>query len=280
MKPTEFQPYDQVDLDILLKEPWEVTDRPYMLHAAYALNCLYDLCTDEDDEESFTSDDMWGCHIPKNIIDNLANDIQTDFNDAATNYKTIRIWDKPYSIRKVNSYDHNRLHLIFNFSIENGEYVITKNGIMNLGGGTIKGLEKYQVSKEESKANRSYLRQIIKLAEDDENDGWDKLTDMEIVVYCWALFYNKYQYDNFTHFKKEYADYLYVTPQSIISCLNDKCVLAGRPIGMYAFSHDKVIKWNEEHKQKSYADLIPHDEAENYWYDVALKKTFKPIDLK
>lgn len=280
MKKTDFQPYDPSELDILLKEPWEVSDRPFMLHAAYALSCLYDLCAEEDDEEDFAPDNIWGSHIPQKILDRLVEDVKADFNDASSNRKAVRIWNKTYSIRKVNAYDHNRLHLIFNFPLEDGEYIITKEGVLNLGGPTMKGLEKYQVSKEQSQVNRTYLRQIIKLAEDDEHNGWDKLTDMEIVVYCWALYYNKYQHDNFVHFKKDYNGYLYVTDKAIFSCLNEKGVLMERPTGMYAFSHDKVMEWNEANSQKSYANLIPTDEADDYWYDVALKKTFKPIDHK
>lgn len=276
MKKTDFQPYSEDELDTLLKEPWEVSDRPFMLHAAYALSCLYDLCADE--EEEFDVEDIWGGQIPQKILDRLVEDVKADFNDAASNRKSVRIWSKTYSIRKVNAYDHNRLHLIFNFPLENGEYTITKEGVLNLSGPTMKGLEKYQVSKEQSQANRTYLRQIIKLAEDDKNNGWDKLTDMEIVVYCWALFYNKYQYDNFVHFSKEYADYLYVKESAILDCLNEKGTLMRRPSGMYAFSHEKVMEWNKANGQKSYADTIPTNEADDYWYDVALKKTFKPID--
>ena len=276
MKKTDFQPYSEEDLEVLLKEPWEVSDRPFMLHAAYALSSLYDLFADEEDE--FTIEDMWGCKISQGILDRLVEDVKADFNDAASNYKAVRIWNKTYSIRKVNAYDPKRLDLIFNFPLENGEYTIIKEGVLNLVGPTLKGLEKYQVSKEQSKANRTYLRQIIKLAEDDDNDGWNKLTDMEIVVYCWALFYNKYQKDNFIHFSKEYADYIYVKESAIIGCLNEKGALMQRPSGMYAFSYDKVMAWNESNKQKSFAATIPANEADDYWYDVALKKTFKPID--
>lgn len=141
-------------------------------------------------------------------------------------------------------------------------------------------LKPYDISKEQAQINRTYLRQIIMLAEDDENDGWGQLTDMEIVVYCWALFYNKHQFDNFIQFKKEYQDYLYVTEKEILSCLNERSTLRQKPVGMYAFSHDKIQKWNQDNYQESAAIKIPASKAEDYWYDIALKKTFKPIDQR
>ena len=54
---SKYLPYDVSDIDTLLNEPWEISDQPFMLHAAYALNCLYDIVAPEDDEE-FTPDDM------------------------------------------------------------------------------------------------------------------------------------------------------------------------------------------------------------------------------
>lgn len=275
----KYSNYSTSDIDILMAEPWEVSDRPYMLHAAYALNCLYDLLDPGDEEEAFDKEDIWGAKVDRRILDRLVVEMKEDFNDAAFNHKPIRIWGRSYSIRKVNSYDKERLNLIFDFPLEDGEYTITKDGIRNLAGATDPALESYEVTKEQAKRNRNYLRQIIKLAEDDANDGWDKLSDMEIVVYCWALFYNKYQSDNFIHFKKEYKDYIYVTEKEIISCLNEKSTLRQSPVGMYAFSYDRVKDWNDKNSQISQADKIPLNEAEDYWYDVALKKTFKPMDL-
>lgn len=278
-KSNKYLPYDVSDIDTLLNEPWEISDQPFMLHAAYALNCLYDIVAPEDDEE-FAPDDIWGNKIEKKILDRLVLDIQDDFNDAATNRKPVRIWDKGYTIRKVNAYDHSRLHLIFNFPIENGEYTITKEGVLNLAGVIDPLLKPYEASKEQAQINRTYLRQIIMLAEDDENNGWDQLTDMEIVVYCWALFYNRQQFDNFIQFKKEYKDYFYVTEKEIFNCLNEKSTLRQKPIGLYAFSYDKIQEWNKTHGQESAANKIPASDAEDYWYEVALKKTFKPIDQR
>lgn len=279
---SKYQPYSVSDLDILMHEPWEISDRPFMLHAAYALSCLFEtfLTDSEESEDTLTPDDMWGFKISQRILDRLVFDIESDFNDAASNYKQVRIWGKAYSIRKLNAYDHNRLHLIFNFPLSDGEYTVTKDGIMDLHGIVPNDLKKYEISCEQAKANRIYLRQIIKLAEDDKNNGWDKLTDMEIIAYCWALFYNKDQSENWLRFKNEYKDYFYVNEPDILECFNEKASLRQGPVGMYTFSKDKIQKWNETNDQKSVAANMPEEEADNYWYDVALQSTFKPIDLR
>lgn len=278
----KYQPYSASDLDIMMHEPWEISDQPFMLHAAYAISCLFDtFYTDsEESEDEFGPDDMWGFKISQRILDRLVLDIESDFNDAAMNYKQIRIWGKSYSIRKVNAYDRKRLHLIFNFPLNDGEYTVTKDGIMDLRGVVPDMLQKYEVSCEQAQANRTYLRQIIKLAEDDKNNGWDKLTDMEIIAYCWALFYNKHQSDNWVLFKQKYKGYFYVDEPAILGCLTPKACLRQGPIGMYTFSKEKIQDWNKANNQQSVASEIPAKEAEDYWYDVALKSSFKPIDLR
>ncbi|MGN1089504.1 MAG: hypothetical protein ACI4Q6_03810 [Huintestinicola sp.] len=280
-----YQPYSHQEIDVLMNEPWEVSDQPFKLHAAYALSCLYETFAeaDYDDEEESPDDNrdcIWGMKVGKKMLDRLVADVMCDFNDAADNYKSIKIWGKNYRIRKVNSYDHKRLGLIFRFPEKDGEYTITKDGVLNLYGITPDSLKSYEVSKEHAKDNRTYLRQIIKLAEDDEHNGWDKLTDMEVAVYCWALYYNKYQFDNFVQFQKLYKDYIYVSVRDMEKCFNEQATLRHNPNGMYTFSHEKVSEWNRENNQLSEAENIPSEEAEDYWYEVALKTTFKPIDHK
>ena len=272
--------YNESELNLLLNEPWEISDRPYMLHASYALSCLFEAVepTGDEDDEPFSKEDMWGCKISQNILDRLVVDITEGFNDAAENGKRVDIWGKAYSVRKSNAYDHKRIGMIFAFPLEDGVYTITKEGVRNLSGPVSEMLQKYEVTLEESRANKLYLRQVIMLAEDDMNNGWDKLTDMEIIMYCWALYYHKHQSENLIEFQRLYKDYMYVKTDEIKSCLTDKALFRERPIGMYTFSEYKVRQWNDEAGQKSYASKISKEDADNYWYDVALKNSFKPAD--
>lgn len=274
--------YGESDLNLLLHEPWEISDRPYMLHAAYALSCLFEVTepVDDDEDKPFTRDDIWGCTVPKKILERLVADIAESFNDAARNGKRIDVWGKSYSIRKCNAYDPKRIHLIFDFQLKDGEYIISKDGIMNLHGPVIDMLKKYELTLDEARANKLYLRQIIRLAEDDRGGGWNKLTDMEIILYCWALFYSKHQSDNILEFQNIYKDYMYVGMDEIRSCLTDKALFMERPQGLYTFSERKVKEWNIGARQKSYASEISKEEADDYWYDVALKSSCKPIDRR
>lgn len=276
----KYNNYNDSELNLLLYEPWEISDRPYMLHASYALSCLYETVVpiDYDDDETFSKDDMWGRTIPKGVLTRLISNIAEDFNDAAENGKRVDIFGKAYSVRKRNAYDPKRLGMIFNFPLENDEYIITKDGVNNLSGPVPDVLMKYETTLEEARANKLYLRQVIMLAEDDDHNGWNKLTDMEIIMYCWALYYNKHQSENLIEFKRFYGEHMYVSMDEIKSCFTEKALLRERPVGMYTFSEWKVNRWNHNNKQKSYAKEISKEDADNYWYDVALKSTFKIED--
>lgn len=275
----DFAPYQEEELKVLLNEPWEISDDPFKLHAAYALSCLYEavIPDPDEDEELPEHDAIFGMTIPQKFLDRVVADAMENFNAAATNYGKIDVWGKSYAIRKRNAYDHTRINQIFKFPLKNGEYQIVKEGVIDLKG-CAASRSKYEDSIDELKLNKTYLRQIIMLAEDDDNDGYDKLTDMEISVYCWAQYYNKSQSDNFMEFLAKYKDYLYVSEGEMKACWNYHSELRGKPRGMYCFSATKVKQWNQNEGQKSIAETISPEEADNYWYETALKTTFKPID--
>ena len=125
----KYEQYDDYTIDILMNEPWEISDKPYKLHAAYALSCLFEVAAPEDDDEqSIGRDVIWGQRVPKKILDNLVVDIAESFNDAARNFKQVDIWERRYSIRKLNAFDAKRLIKIFDFRLEDGDYIIEKSG--------------------------------------------------------------------------------------------------------------------------------------------------------
>ena len=51
MKETNYGCYDEIELYQLMNEPWEISDRPYLLHAAYALSCLSEALEDDSDDD-------------------------------------------------------------------------------------------------------------------------------------------------------------------------------------------------------------------------------------
>lgn len=280
MNNNKYPYYSVSEIDELISEPWEVSDQPYKLHAAFAISCLFELIAPGPDEDDDIPQ-LWGMTVPKSMIDRLAKEVQEDFVDAAESSKPIKVFGRSYSIRKRNAFDPARLHLIFDFPVVHGDcYEVDQSRILNLMGRPSPLLDPYTESKMQMEENRTYLRQIIMMAEDDKGDGWDKLTDMEIVLYCWAQYYNKYQTNNFIEFKNKYKDYIYMPESEIEACYNKNASLRNMPCGMYTFSRSKIQEWNEKHRQLSEASKIPPSEADDYWYDVALKNTFKPIDFK
>lgn len=261
--------YDEIELYQLMNEPWEVTDRPYLLHAAYALSCLSEAVEDDEDE----NEPIWGKRIPSKILKSVVDNAAENFALAAQNNTRIDVWGRPYSVRKANAFDRKKLKGIFDFKLDNGEYIIEKSGVVKLAASEHSSFES---NKKSLSANKDYLRKIIMLAEDDDNDGWDKLTDMEVAAYCWAQYYNKHQQDNEVRFMEEYKLYVPVTIDEIHKCMSDYSTKTGRLHGMYAFDRDKTMRWNNDHQQQSHADGIPINEAEDYWYEKALRETFKP----
>lgn len=264
--------YDDLELYTLMNEPWEITDRPYLLHAAYALSCLTEALEDDDEEAEKT--EIWGKTIPERILKSVVKNAAQNFNDAAQNGTRIDVWGRAFSVRKANAYDRMRLENIFDFPLHDGEYTVTKEGVKKLNDCECSSFE---TNKDKFKANKSFLRKVVLMAEDDENDGWDKLTDMEVAVYCWAKYYHKQQNDNFLAFCEKYKGYLYVNSNEILACLNDYSTINRRPHGMYCFDYEKVMEWNRSNGQKSAIGSISEQDAEDYWYDVALKKSFKPV---
>lgn len=274
-KKNEYEPYSEYDIHLFFAEPREISDRPYMLHAAFLLNCLFEAYTpDEDEEEEQPKlEDTWGWEIPKTVLDSIVKNANEQFVYASDHGTQIDVWGRGFSIRKVNAYDKKRLGNIFNFPTNGDNYVVTKSGVMNLSG--ISKLNATEALKAEFTDNKSYLRKVIMTAEDDENDGWDKLTDMEVTMYLWALYYRKHEVDNDIAFREHFKKDLYTTAAEDRQCWNPIAQLNLKPHGLYTFSACKVREWNRQNDQPSIIDGVDDKAAEDYWYNVALASTFK-----
>lgn len=270
----KYEPYSDYDIHLLFSEVREVSDRPYMLHAAFLLSCLFEAYTpDEDDEENQDMEHTWNWKIPKNILDSIVKNANEQFIYASDHGTQVDIWDKGYTIRKVNAYDKTRLNDIFHFDSIDNNYIVNKNGIMNLEGRST--LDAQLEAKAEMAENRTYLRKVVMVAEDDANNGWDKLTDIEVTLYLWTLFYCKYEEANDVRFRELFKKDLYTTSKDDKQCWNALAQLRNKPTGRYTFSANKIREWNKQHRQHSIIDSIDAEKADNYWYDVASKTTCK-----
>lgn len=254
----EYLPYKEYELHDMFKEPRRISKNPYKLFAAYMLSCLFELYDPENEIEGipFIPEETWGWVVDKDLLDKTAKNAIEQFIDACDNDLNIDIWNRGYSIRRANHIDRSRLTDIFKFPIvasDNGDcYRIIKNGIMNLEC-------PYDTENDnpiaEFTRNKLYLQKVIETAKDDEHDGYDKLTDMEVTMYCWHAFCNKIKSRDYWIFRKTYDRYLYTTEDDDRECFNDKAQKTGRHDTQYLFSANKVKKWNEEHHQKSIINI-------------------------
>lgn len=112
-------------------------------------------------------------------------------------------------------------------------------------------------------------------AEDDTHNGWDKLTDIEVTLYLWTIFYRKHEDENELRFRETFKKDLYTTPNDDKLCWNDLAQLRQKPCGLYTFSASKIREWNKQHQQQSIIDNVDEEKANDYWYDVAIKTSCK-----
>lgn len=264
----KYKPYSQADLYQIIHDTRSIADRPYMLYAAYMLSELKDAVEPDEAENGWSVDDIWGCTLPKKTFETIAQDVYEQFVFCLDNDERIDIWGKPYSIRNGRKCDRSRLKDTIDFELEDGQYTISRYGVIDVGNEVF--------SKDELLDNKLFLKRVVMLAEDDEHDGWDKLTDMEVAVYLWALFVRKTQQfqehtDNldrtlYARFRSKYKSDLYTTKEDEIACWNTKSAAEEKPGTIYLFCANKVRKWNMKHNQRSYVGDVDEKAADDYWY--------------
>ena len=263
--------YTDSELNTLLNDPREVSDRPYLLFTSYALNAIRDLTIgNDDDEDTIFPDDleMWGHTVPINVLDRFIRELVEDFTCGTS----VTIAGMKYTIRKAATVDKERLYKVFSFRKDGDDYVIERNGVININGDSDDSFER---TRNEMTENREYLRKIIFVAEDDEHNGWEKLTDMEAAAYCWALFWHKNQSNDVDRFQKKYKSWHALSDRELVKGWSRKCQVSGLPNGMYTFSAKNIMKWNEDNGQKSVVGKVTNKQADDYWYDTATQNTFK-----
>lgn len=261
--------YNDIELHQLLNRTWEITDRPYWLYTAYIVSCLYEMLDDIEEDEDPFKESLWGQKIPKKVATIIIENATEDFCCAAANKGKIDVFGKTYTVR-AKSLDADAMVKSFQFA-EDGDLLVINKNIVKL---DKQEFLPYEITKKTFRGNKIFLHQIVKLAEDDENDGWEKLTDMEVVVYCWAKYCTRHHSDNREPFFHQYRQYISMPQKEVVDCLISYNSNNSKIHGMYAFDRTKVMEWNKQNDQESIIDSIEEDEAENYWFDVALKGTF------
>lgn len=241
-----YEPYKDYELYDIINEPRRISKDPYKLHAAFLISCLFEACPD-DDGNTPSPNSTWGWTIPSDILESILKNANEQFAEACDNDLQIDVWNALFTVRHSKDIDRNRLNDIFGFQKQDGGYIVTKNGIMNLA----QPLEEALSPIGQVRANKEYLHKVVVVAEDDENDGWYRLTDMEITMYLWYLYKSKTKDNNYPQFRKKFKKYLTTNERSEFGCWNHRSQTDGKPTGLYLFSADKVRQWNKDHRQKS-----------------------------
>ena len=272
----EYPSYSETDIYLFTERTREISRNPYQLFAAYIISALTELIHSdpEDDQNPF----IWGKEVPVDVFDRFYASAVKDFVEAKENGLPIDINGKPYTIRKANNLDEQKLLDAFKFPIYDGTYSICRAGVKNVEDDPTNFTDQRTALKNDS----IYLKKIVYLAYDDENDGWDKLTDIEVLAYVWAFHMAKALRNNenindryianwYLEAKKYVGD---IPLKEIRSTWNDRVKMAEIADSICVFSADKIREWNKSNGQKSVVDEIDDETADNYWYEQAIKKDF------
>ena len=248
-------------LEDLLNNPRTYANDPYMLLIAYVLSSICELLDEEED--------LWGGKVPIEILDRYIDSCYKDFVNAAYEGDTIRISNMGFRIKKIKNLDINKARKMFNFEIDGDYYIINPNGILDV---RKKVAQTHQEQSDSYKINRFYFWKVMMYAKGTD-EQWDQLTDMEIAMFCWAMWIRDLSYstivnDDMIHewWEREY-EYFELPLDDIKSCMVTELVDTNKLNTYFAFDYYKVKSWNDKHNQKSTAERLSDMEAYSNWYN-------------
>ena len=244
-----YRKYTENDIYMMTHRTREISGNPYMLFAAYLLSCLSDMKEplDDDDEEDGKPKVM-GETFPSRMLRRIADGCVNDFREAAETESTIEIFGKPYSIRKASSIDYSRLPDTITVNEGRAYTTITSESLNDVSEEADSNDPRLSFQD-----NKWYADKVVEVA-DNIKDGWDLLTDAEVLLYCWVKYCQKREdrgidgEKDFMNFRKIYKDYFYITEKQFLGCLNG---IKKWPVTPYSFSADKIRKLNESLGQES-----------------------------
>ena len=255
-KNSEYPTLSDYDLRILKERTRDISASPYRLFLAFVLSSISDALEPDDIEEDIRQS-VWGRTIPVDIFDRMFNSCLDDFVEAIQNHITIEVFGKPYSIRNAKSVSIEKLAESVQFPVYNDEYSICKMGFKNV---ESEQLSDFASQRRELKDDLAYIRKIIYLANDDYNDGWDKLTDIELAAYLWVYYTaravakqrrinDKYMVE---WYQKRLLKYANLPMATIRSMWSSRVKIVEQADSITTFSAEKMRKWNESERKLSY----------------------------
>lgn len=263
-----YKNYEECDIYAMLHRTREISKDPYKLFTATVLYGLLEMCEDENTESPI------GLVFDTKEVSDLISECKEDFLSAISNGAKIDINGSSYTIRNSKNVSEEKIDKVFNLEDENGSTQICLSGMFNV----TEEEQDFEERKKESYDDRTFFQKIIYLVETTE-DGYDKLTDIEVADYCWALFHRKnLNYPTGCYMFGEYFDKYekcFCQPmREIESCMRDNVRFPQR---YFDFSARKMREWNKAHNQESVVDSVDEEKAADYWYNVASVGKF-PLD--
>ena len=273
----EFKPYDKSLLKEMLSDPRCIRNNPYLIFIAYFWDKLKDYLyqyefAEEEPEDTPEYDDYTidGKSIGINIFETILGACMEDIVSAQKNRLTVRINDKPFRVNKFPEIDTAALPKFFNFEEHDDMVTISLDKVNTY----IPTGDDYEMTVgQQTKNSRSYFHKIVYLVENDD-EGWDKLTDIEAVAYTWAVKMAKYESKDAVACMPEILKFVKYVDREIcdmdIESLPDCWIHdfnLAKVIIDAQFSATLMEKWNKKHKQKSYIDEIDDEKAKEFWYD-------------
>lgn len=271
----DYRCYEAHELYNVLENIREAGSNPYHLFVAYVLNALYDEASEDQDDwgenEKKDVKKIIGMKIDVEICRSMLNECILDFMAAVNEKLMIEISGTSYSIRNAKKVDEQKLREIFSFVPHQGLCTIRPSIIANL---SVPPSRNFNERLDEGKQNRLYFMKIVWLA---AHGRYDELTDIEAAAYCFGLHYAANPMLNvdkkyFLKWHEKWYDYFLLSQKDVLKCLVDEVIY---PQFFFSFSAKKMMDFNNSQGYLSSVNLVNECEAEDYWYEKAVKGKFR-----
>ncbi len=277
-KRTTMSPISGWKLDELLRNPESARKDPYLLFIArvwYEMkDMLYDDAaeyTEPENLQQFDDFDITGMEINRLTFETIVRSCAEDIVSAQENGLVVRVYDKPYRLSKKIIADYDILvNDIFKFpscSYNDDSLIISPKCIMVPADDSEGKLE------DEIRKSRQFMHKIVWLVENDR-DGWDKLTDMEAVVYVWAVKMARLEGAEIKNSIRQFLKTIYIikrdigdmSMEDVTGCWNTDPKNSEIHV-QFQFSVSAVQAWNRLNGQESVIDNVDTEESEKFWFD-------------
>lgn len=271
-------PIEQHQLTEILRDPNSAKKDPYLLYISYTWNKLKEFKYDEfldvddlDDYIMYEELDISMMGINAETLYEIMRSCAEDIVAAQDNGLVIKIEGKPYRLSRTVKADPDVMMRLFQFKPApyDSSILIMNPGLVMT---PYDPNAKIKDEASELKESRTYFHKIVWLVENDE-DGWDKLTDIEAAAYIWGMKMARYEGRMTKGLMKETIKVINRIKRDIGRFTLDDIFdywnadFTDSEVAVESqFSVSKMREWNNENNQKSVVDKVDKDLADDFWY--------------